>query len=185
MDTLQAKRATSGMYAEACAKIHLLIYVLAGHRGSKDPNPESHLRKTPATLKTPRTPQSQKFQLAKVTMPSASETWNTYGDAHSKSILQAAINNEKYRNAAMQFHTRLFLIVRGLSVDEMHDMFLKTLPLFVVTNGSSDRLKANGIYEDCQKLVENCMIDRIQAYALMWLNSAEGLEYVRKYVHAK
>lgn len=85
---------------------------------------------SPKTPKTPRTPRTKDLQ--ETTMPSPTETWKTFGDLHSRSILQAATNNDEYRNVTAQFHARLFLIVRGLSVDELHNMFSQTLPSYII-----------------------------------------------------
>ena len=70
-------------------------------------------------------------------------------------------------------------------MDKMHDMFLQNLSLYAITGGPTERLKASAIFEECGKIVKNYVVDRIQAYALMWINSAERMEYVRKYVYAK
>ena len=67
----------------------------------------------------------------------------------------------------------------------MHDMFSQNLPLYAVTSGLTERLKASAIFEKCGKIVENCVVDRIRVYALMWIDSAGGIEYMPKYVHAK
>lgn len=40
-------------------------------------------------------------------MPPATETWDTFRDLHSRSILQAATNNDEYKNATAHFHAPL------------------------------------------------------------------------------
>ena len=88
-------------------------------------------------------------------MPPAAETWKTFGDAHSKSIFTAATTHNEYKNATMQFHARLFLIICGLSVDELHDMFTVALPLFLVSAINLERLKASRVFEESQALIED------------------------------
>lgn len=118
-------------------------------------------------------------------MPPPKETWKTFGDLHSKSILQAATNNDEYKSATAQFHARLFLIVRGLSVDELHDMFGQALPPYLLAADGAERLHANRIFEDSHMTVENRMVERVRAYATIWLESAAGQDYQGKRSRAK
>ena len=118
-------------------------------------------------------------------MPLAAETWNTFGDAHSKSILTAATNHDEYENATTQVHARLFLIVCGLSVDELHNMFTAALPLYLVSAINLERLKASKVFEDSQALIEDRVVKRIRAYSQMWLKSHGGIEYETRYGKAK
>ena len=118
-------------------------------------------------------------------MPPTAETWKMFGDAHSKAILQAATNNNEYKNVTAQFHARLFLIVRGLSIDELQNMFSSALPPYMVDGDNAARLQASKIFEDSHTAIETQMVGRIRAYASEWLESEGGRNYREKYCLAK
>ena len=149
---------------------------------SKDPKSDPK-KKTPATSKTPRTPHPRPVTMP--IMPPAAQTWKTFGDAQGKMIFHTATNHKKYRSAASQFYAKLFFIVRGLSVEEMHDMFSNCQPLYLINGGSEERMIGNGMFEECAKLIEDRVVDGLHAYALIWVDSAGGTIYLNKYAHAK
>ena len=124
------------------------------------------------TPKNPRMPWP-----AVADMPPAATIWVAFGDTHSKSILMMATNNDKFKTAATQFHAQLFLIVRGLLVDEMRDMFTVALPPYLSAAINAKRLKAGEEFEKNQAVVENQIVKRIRVYAKKWLRSPAGSDY--------
>ena len=95
-------------------------------------------------------------------MPPAAKTWKTFGDAQSKNLLTAATNHDEYKNMAAHFHARLLLIVRGLSVDELQNMFVGALPPYLSSVNDSERRKASKIFQESHGLVEDRMVKRIR-----------------------
>ena len=138
------------------------------------------MSRTPTTPKTPKTPAT-----IDTTAHSAAKTCKTFGDAHSKLIFTSAINHDEYRNVAAQFHARLFLIVRGLTDDELRDIFTAALPPYLNSASTTEHRKAREIFEECQALVEDQIAVRIRAYAQMWLQSPRGSNYETRYGKAK
>ena len=118
-------------------------------------------------------------------MPPTAETWKTFGDALSKNILTAVTDHREYRNAAMRFHARLFLIVRGLNIDQLRQIFGAATPQYLESGTAQERDKAMEIFEQCHGQFEDRMVKRIRAYAKMWIESPGGSNYAEKYTRAK
>ena len=90
-----------------------------------------------------------------------SETWMVFGDAYLKSILTAVSNHDEYQNAATQFHTRLFLVVCGLAIEELRDMFGAALPPYLNSTSSEKRCKISRIFKKYHGLFQDRMVARI------------------------
>ena len=130
---------------------------------------------------TPKNPQKQK----EPTMPPAAQAWKTFGNEHGRNILKAATNEIEYKNTTAQFHARLSLIVRGLSYDELSNIFSSAIPAFLREGDGASRLRANKAFEDSHTRIEGMMIQRLHAYASEWFASEGGKNYRERYCTAK
>lgn len=138
---------------------------------------------TPRALKTPRTPKTPR--VSGNAMPAAGEVWICYGNVHLRTILLTAKNHTEYENAVGLFHSRLFLIVHGLTADEANKMFTVALPAYLRSTTSSELEMASIIFDEGQAQIETALDLRIRAYTQLWLDSAAGEEYASKYIKAK
>ena len=138
---------------------------------------------TPRASKTPRTPKTSR--VSGNATPAAGEVWICYGDVHSRTILLTAKNHTEYENAVGLFHSRLFLIVRGLTADEANEMFTAALPAYLRSATSSKLEKMSIIFDKGQARIETALSVHIRAYAQLWLDSAAGEEYASRYIMAK
>lgn len=118
-------------------------------------------------------------------MPPPSETWKTFWDDISKDMLAAAANSVDYKACARRFHARLAIMIRRLSTDKLHDIFLHTMPHYVAEGLASHRQQAIQIFEAAHFFIETLIVDRVRAYATMWLENPAGAGYQEQYERAK
>ncbi len=91
----------------------------------------------------------------------------------------------EYKNGCRYFHARLALIARGFSIDELKNIFNATLPQFLEDDKEYNRKTAFRTFEDEYDWVMDRLIERIRAYAQLWIDSLGGSDYKAKYLHAK
>lgn len=91
----------------------------------------------------------------------------------------------EYKNGCRYFHSRLVLIARGFSIDELKNIFNVTLPQFLKDGKEYNQKTACRTFEDEYDWVTDKLIKRIRSYAKLWLASPGGSNYRVKYLYAK
>ncbi|MCJ1344946.1 hypothetical protein MMC31_003151 [Peltigera leucophlebia] len=117
--------------------------------------------------------------------PPINKTWETFGDQILTDYLSSANNMAEYKNGCRYFHARLSLIARGFSIDELKNIFNATLPQFLEDDEEYNQKTACRTFEDKYDWVTDWLIERIRAYAQLWIASPGGTNYSVKYLHAK
>ncbi len=117
--------------------------------------------------------------------PPTNKTWEVFGDQDLTDYLSSANNIAEYKNSCWYFHARLALIARGFSIDELKNIFNAILLQFLEDDEEYNRKTACRTFEDEYDWVMDRLIERIRAYAQLWINSLRGSDYKAKYLHAK
>lgn len=91
----------------------------------------------------------------------------------------------EYKIGCRYFHSRLALIARGFSIDEIKNIFHATMPQFLEEGEDYERKQACRIFEDEYDWVTDKLIERIREYASLWIDTQGGQDYKQKYFDAK
>ncbi len=117
--------------------------------------------------------------------PPTNKTWEVFSDQDLTDYLSSANNMAEYKNGCQYFHARLALIVRGFSINELKNIVNATLPQFLEDDKEYNRKTAYRTFKDEYDWVIDELIERIRAYAQLWIDSLGGSDYKAKYLHAK
>ncbi|MCJ1349402.1 hypothetical protein MMC31_007642, partial [Peltigera leucophlebia] len=173
LSTTPKKRKSSGT-KEKLPESNPLVVITT----PKKPTPKN----TPAS---PTTPPSRKVEVEDVTRPPVLWTWDVFGDADSTRYLSSAQNLDEYINSARTFPARLALVVRGLSIDELKQIFRATQPAFLKGADSYDRNRASEQFEWAHDFCEDRLVERLVYYAkTSWLTSPAGEAYTTQWKKA-
>lgn len=123
----------------------------------------------------------QKKTLSGVERPPVTRTWQVFGDSKSTTYLKSSTTLDEYEIACRYFHARLALVARGFSTDELLQIFNSCLPSFLQDGDDYERKLAYQAFEREYDLVEDKLVEKIQAYANAWLNSEGGSYYREQY----
>lgn len=118
-------------------------------------------------------------------MPPAIKTWATFGDVGSSRLMAAANEREEFKIVSLYFHAQMALIAQGLSLDQIKNMFVSTLPPYLQDGPPYEQNHAEKIFLDAHNRIEDLLVERIRGYANLWLSSSGGLSYKDKQLHAK
>lgn len=69
------------------------------------------------------------------------------------------------------------LIVRGLTLDGIKNLFVSTLPGYLQDGPPYERNHAEKLFLDTHNRIEDLLVERIRGYANLWLGSPGGLGY--------
>ena len=117
--------------------------------------------------------------------PPVNKTWEIFGDQDSTDYLSSAANMAEYKIGCRYFHSRLALIARGFSIDEIKNIFHATMPPFLEEGEDYERKQACRMFEDEYDWVTDKLIERICGYASLWIETQGGQDYKQKYINAK
>lgn len=140
------------------------------------------LKLEPPSLVSPRRRQKTAPSNQK---PPTSKIWEIFSNQKSTNYLSSATNMMEYKNGCQYFHSRLTLIARGFSINELKNIFNATLPQFLEDGKEYDRKTTYRTLEDKYDWVTDKLIKWIRGYARLWLASSEDSNYRVKYLHTK
>lgn len=123
-------------------------------------------------------------RLLRNTRPAAKKTWDVFGDSDSGTYLWFAATLDQYQIAYYYFHARLALVACGFTVDELHTIFDATMPLFIREGSEFNQKKSRKVFERTYNWVQDRLVERLCAYAKLWLKSEGGKDYKEQEIHA-
>lgn len=129
--------------------------------------------------------ENAKKEVVRPKWPVVSRTWSTFGDHDSARFLASAGATDEYKVGSLYFHARLALVVRGLSLDQLHNIFVSTLPPYLQDAPIYERNLAEKSFQAAHDAIEDRIVSRVKAYAESWIASAGGASYKRQQLHAK
>ncbi|MCJ1264022.1 hypothetical protein MMC22_003893 [Lobaria immixta] len=130
-------------------------------------------------------PTSKKKKTVLNERPPVEKTWEVFGDTDSTNYLSSARTEAEYETGCRYFHARIALIAREFTVDELTQIFHATLPKFIRDGEDYARRKANKIFEDAYDWVQDKIVERLRAYAKLWLKTEGGEVYSTRFVQAR
>lgn len=110
-------------------------------------------------------------------MPPCLKTWEVFGDADSADYLSSAATLDQYRVACHYFHARLALVARGFAVGELEAIFNDTMPNYIREGHDVDRSKGAKEFERAYNWIQDRLVERLCAYAYLWLETEGGKDY--------
>lgn len=99
--------------------------------------------------------------------------------------LHSILNIEQYELAVRLFHTRLGLIVCGLSTNQLLVFNLTTNLEFATTANKSDKEQLLKLFEIAVAWTEDQIICKMKQYAIIWYKTLADLKYAKNYQYAK
>lgn len=91
----------------------------------------------------------------------------------------------EYNNNYWYFYTRLSLIACGFSINELKTIFNAILPQFLEDHKKYNKKTIYRTFEDKYDWVTDQLIEKIRAYAQLWITFPESTNYNVKYLHTK
>ncbi len=113
------------------------------------------------------------------------KTWEIFGDQDLTDYLSSTNNMVEYKNGCWYFYACLALIAHGCSINELKNIFNATLPQFLEDDKEYNQKTACRTFEDKYDWVIDRLIERIHAYAQLWIDFFGGSDYKAKYLHVK
>lgn len=146
----------------------------------------------PGASKPGGSPQSKKRKSVRTELmpdtiewPPADRLWAVIGDSASENYLKTQPSLDDYALASKRFHARLYMVVRGLSRDQVQVVFRATVPNWYCKADKGDQLRVSELFETAHTWVESHLIDKLSAYSQLWYKSGAGEKYYKDWHHAK